>query len=107
MAKTTAKPAKEPKKTAVKTSATKVSADDRIEKVCVDAFNKLKDLNLDQALQNDIEWCIGSYRADKNPIGLYSVAERALILLKTEKDKKTKGVAAKLINDIEKALQSR
>ena len=100
-------PAKEPRKPSPTNSASKISSTERIEKVCEEAFYKLKSLNVDQSLQNDIEWCLGSYRSDKNPVGLYGVAERALAILKSEKDKKTKGVTTKLIGDIEKAIQSR
>ena len=98
---------KEPKKTSSRTSATKISEADRIEKVSEELLQKLKELNLEQNLQNDIEWCLGSYRADRNPVGLYEVTERVLAVLKSEKEKKTKGVTAKLITDVEKALQRR
>jgi hypothetical protein len=112
MAKTSAKPSakattKDPKKPATRTATTKVSPENRIEKVSEDTLSKLRELNLDQSLQNDIEWCLGSYRSDRNPVGLYDATERALSVLKAEKEKKTKGVTAKLISDIEKALQNR
>ena len=80
---------------------------DKIEKVCQDALEKLKGLGIDQQLQQDIEWCLGSYRADHNPVGLYDMAERALTIFREEKSKKTKGVTAKIITDLEKAVQSR
>ena len=67
-------------------------------------LGKLKELNLEPNLQNDIEWCLGSYRADHNPIGLYETARKALSVFQQEKQKKTKGVTAKLISDLEKAV---
>lgn len=76
-----------------------------IEKVSEDALQKLQELGIDDQLQRDIQWCLGSYRADNNPIGLYENARKALELLKTEKEKKTKGVTAKLITDLEKAVK--
>ena len=99
--------AKEPRKASTGSTASKVSAENRIEKVSEETLQKLRDLNIEQNLQNDIEWCLGSYRSDGNPVGLYDAAERALAVFKSEKEKKTKGVTAKLITDIEKALQSR
>lgn len=106
MAKTASKTAdKAPKKTATTKSAP--SAGEKIEKVCVDALEKLRSLGIQQQLQNDIEWCLGSYRSDGNPVGLYDMAERALTVFQEEKTKKTKGVTAKNITDIEKILADR
>ncbi len=100
--KSTAKPA------AKKSSATPKSktSSPSIENVCEEAWKKLKDLGLDAQLQADIEWCLGSYKADKNPTGLYEMAGRALQVFNAEKEKKTKGVTAKMISDLEKALKS-
>jgi hypothetical protein len=107
MAKTASKSAaKTTKKAPAKTSKPK-SAGVSIEKVSEEALDKLKSLNVEPELQNDLEWCLGSYRADGNPVGLYAMAERAISVFKTEKEKKTKGVTAKLISDLEKAIQSR
>ena len=78
-----------------------------VEKVTEETLAKLKSLNIESALQADIEWCLGSYRADKNPIGLYDMISRALPVLKAELQKKTKGVTAKLIADLETALSSK
>ncbi len=98
--------AREPKKAAAKTSKPKTTVD-TIEKASVEALKKLQALGIDQELQNDLEWCLGSYRADGNPVGLYSMVERAVAALRSEQAKKTKGVTAKLITDLEKSLQSR
>jgi hypothetical protein len=107
MAKTAPKSAaKTTKKTPAKTSKAK-SAGPSLEKVSEEALDKLKSLNVEPELQNDLEWCLGSYRADGNPVGLYAMAERAISVFKTEKEKKTKGVTAKLISDLEKAIESR
>jgi hypothetical protein len=107
MAKISSKsPAKEPKKAPAKTSTPK-TASNQIEKVSSEVLDKLKSLNIEQELQNDLEWCLGSFRADKNPVGLYAMLERAHTSLQAEKAKKTKGVTTKLIADIEKALSTR
>jgi len=103
MAKVAAKSSTPKKKPSTKPTA----RTNNIEKVCEDALQKLKDLGIQQQLQNDIEWCLGSYKSDGNPVGLYSMAERALTVFQEEKARKTKGVTAKTITDIEKALQER
>lgn len=76
-----------------------------IEQVNAEALKKLAALGLEEQLQRDMEWCLGSYRADRNPVGLYQTAEKALNVFRTEKEKKTKGVTARLINDLEKAVK--
>src|SRR5215203_6119589 len=107
MAKTPSKSTtKETRKAPVKTTKPKVSSSS-LEKVSEDVLEKLRALHIEQELQNDIEWCLGSYRADSNPVGLYGTLDRALTVLRTEKDKKSKGVTAKFITDLEKAIEPR
>ncbi|HEU5147052.1 MAG TPA: hypothetical protein VFT90_10065 [Chryseosolibacter sp.] len=106
MAKAAAKSVTKTENTTTKSRAPRAKASgNNIEKVSEDALQKLQELGIDDQLQRDIEWCLGSYRADNNPIGLYETAKKALEVLKTEKDKKTKGVTAKLITDLEKAVK--
>lgn len=108
MAKTSSKsPTKEPKSTPLRTSKPKSSAASQIDKVSEEVLQKLQSLGIEQELQNDIEWCLGSYRADGNPVGLYAMVERALNVLKIEQSKKTKGITSKVISDLEKVLQTR
>jgi hypothetical protein len=78
---------------------------DKLEIACNLALNKLKSLNLEPQLQSDLEWCLGSFSSDKNPIGLYEMGQRALEVFKTELAKKTKGVTAKMVSDLEKAVK--
>lgn len=67
-------------------------------------LGKLRDINAAPGLQSDIVWCIGSYHHDQNPVGLFEKAAEALPILKEAHANKTKGITAKLIGDIEKAL---
>ena len=78
-----------------------------IEKAAEEILSKLKALNIEQQLQADIEWCLGSYHADKNPIGLFDMVSRTLTIFKTELAKKTKGVTVKLIDSLEQVLKSK
>ena len=88
-----------------KTSKPKLSSTALLEQSSEDALKTLQTLGIEQQLQSELEWCLGSYRFDKNPSGLYAVANRVLIVLNAEKAKKTKGVSSKLVGDLEKALK--
>lgn len=108
--------AKAAAKTTTKTSTTKTAttkpraprataSNNSIEKVSEEALEKLQELGIEEQLQRDLQWCLGSYRADGNPVGLYGNAKKALEVLKAEKEKKTKGVTSKLISDLEKVVK--
>jgi hypothetical protein len=99
---TTAKPAA--KKTTPKRTASANPID--LEKITIGVLEKLKALDLEPTLQSEIEWCLGSYSHDKNPVGLIETAQKALVVFKAELSKKTKGVTAKLLADIEKASKA-
>lgn len=112
MAKKPVKAAAEKKTTAKKSVPAKAvkpkaPAAHQIEKVNEDILKKLQELDVEQALQADIEWCLGSYRNDNNPSGLYIMAERALSVFTFELTKNPKSVPVKLIKDIEKALKNK
>jgi hypothetical protein len=101
MPKTAAKPAKA--KTPKKGSP---PANGILEKASNDALKKLKALKANESLQADIEWCLGSYSYDKNPVGLLEMANRALKFFQEIKTKNAKAIPAKLITDLEKAIKS-
>lgn len=108
MAKTPSKtPTKTARKVATKSSTATSSTTDLVEKASSEALSKLRELEIEKELQNDIEWCLGSYRADRNPVGLYAMLERALKVFEDEKAKKTKGITAKLVTDLQKVLKTR
>jgi len=102
MAKATAKTVSTPAKKS--TAKPKAKKSVNIEKLSDDILTKLKSLNIEQQLQADIEWCLGSYRYDQNPVGLLETIKRAVGVLKQEQAKKTKGVTAAFISGLEKAL---
>src|SRR5258706_13405234 len=93
------------KKAHAKPTAKKPSVN--IEKTSRDVLAKLKALDIEHQLQADIEWCIGSYHADKNPVGLFDMVNRAIAVFKSELQKKTKGVTSKLISDFESAVATK
>lgn len=102
MAKATAKTVTAPAKKSVAKPKAKTSAS--IEKVSEEVLEKLKSLDLEQQLQADIEWCLGSYRYDQNATGLIEAIGKAHDVLKQAHAKKTKGITATLLSSIEKVL---
>ncbi len=107
MAKTTSKPAtskiesKPESKAKPKAKAAAMS----LEEASEEALKKLQALGIEPELQSELQWCLGSYRFDRNPSGLYETAGRAVAVLNEEKSKKTKGVTAKFVSDLEKAVK--
>lgn len=83
------------------------ASNEKIEKACEAAFEKFKKINKPEFAdtQSKLEYVIGSYRYDGNPVGLYEVGEKALDTLKAYKAEKPKQVSKKLIDDLEKALK--
>jgi hypothetical protein len=104
-AKANAEPKAAPKKKTA-TPKAKPSSVVSIEKAAEDALKKLQALKIEVSLQADIEWCLGSYRNDKNPSGLYTMVGHALSVLTAAAQKNTKAVSAKLLADLSKALKN-
>jgi len=102
VAKKAAKPAK--KSVASKPKAADVKL---IEKINEESLKKLMALNIEPGLQAEIQWCLGSYRNDKNPSGLYVMAEKALLVFTEIAAKDSKAIPAKFLSDVKKALKKR
>lgn len=81
----------------------------KIEKACAAAFEKFQKIGLDKYsdIQSKLEYVLGSYRYDGNPVGLYEIGEQALKALKKYKKEKPRLVSKKLIDDLEKALKAK
>jgi len=56
-------------------------------------------------IQSKLEFVIGSYNFDNNPVGLYEIGEIALGILKDTRKKSPKKVGKKVIEDLEKSLK--
>ena len=80
-----------------------------IEKACEEAFEKFQQLGKDDYtdIQSKLEYVLGSFRYDGNPVGLYQVGEQALAILKEHKKEKSRQVPKKLIESLEKALEEK
>jgi hypothetical protein len=81
----------------------------KIEKACEAALEKFQKIGLDKYtdIQSKLEYVLGSYRYDGNPVGLYEIGEKALKSLKKYKKEKPRLVSKKLIEDLEKAIKAK
>jgi hypothetical protein len=56
-------------------------------------------------LRSKLEYVIGSYEFDKNPVGLYEFGEKALKVLNDLKKKNPKKISKKILTDLETSLK--
>lgn len=81
-------------------------ANEKLRNACFNAFETFKKIN-DEAnaeIQSKLEFVVGSYDYDQNPVGLYEFGKKALKILVKIKEKNTRKVTKKVIEDLEKAL---
>ncbi len=79
---------------------------EKFRNACEDAvqtFTKLNNENQKQ-IKSKLEYCIGSYDYDKNPVGLYQYGELAMNELKAFKAKYPRKVNKKIITNLEKFM---
>lgn len=81
----------------------------KMEIACEAALEKFQKIGLEKyaATQSKLEYVLGSFRFDGNPIGLYEIGEKALSDLKSFQKSKPRSVSKKLIEDLEKAIKSK
>ncbi len=79
----------------------------KIEKACDAALDKFQKIGVEKYadLQSKLEYVLGSYRYDGNPVGLYETGEKALKELLKLKKEKPRLVSQKLVDDLGKALK--
>jgi len=70
----------------------------------VATFQKLNNKKFND-IQSKLEWCIGSYSYDNNPVGLHEYGIKSLDKLKKIKSKEPRKVTKKVIDNLEKAIQ--
>jgi hypothetical protein len=83
-----------------------MTANDKIEKACKDAlahFEKLGDERF-YDIRSKLEFVLGSYGFDRNPIGLYEFALKSVEILENYKEQNTKKVPKKLLDSLHKAI---
>lgn len=67
-------------------------------------FKKIGD-SKNSEIQSKLEFVVGSYNYDKNPVGLYEIGKIALKILKEIKAKNPKKVNKKVVDDLEEGLK--
>ena len=67
------------------------------------AFAKLNDHSFED-IKSKLDFCIGSYDHDNNPVGLIEFGSKALDDLKGAKERYPRKINKKLITDLEKVL---
>jgi hypothetical protein len=75
----------------------------KMEKVVTPVIEKLEKLS-QVTLAAELSWCWGSYQNDQNASGLVEKSEAALNLFRAAREKNSKSVAKKLVEDLESAL---
>lgn len=78
-----------------------------LKKACQDAvqeFHKTGEKKFSEIIGN-LNYCIGSYEFDKNPIGLHEYGLKALKELKKFKEKNPRKITKKTIEKLEKNLK--
>ena len=79
---------------------------DKIRNACVAAVQAINKLKTDEfaELRSKLEYCIGSYDYDKNPVGLIEYGAIVLRELKAYKATHPRKINKKVIADLEKNL---
>lgn len=79
---------------------------EKMEKVLIEAKDKLTQLGIEEQLVSEIEWCLGSYAHDQNPSGLFVKGVEAKEALEKFKKDNPRKVSKKLIEDLSKAVSA-
>ena len=77
---------------------------EKVEKTITETIQKLEKLKLNDTLVAELSYCWVSFKSDNNPVGVIEKGRKAVEVLKEARDKNSKSVSKKLIEDLEKAL---
>lgn len=82
------------------------SKNEKLRNACQSALNTIKKLSDPgfSEIESKLEFCIGSYDFDKNPVGLYEYGHKALSALKAYKQNNPRKVSVKIVTELEKNL---
>lgn len=75
----------------------------KMEKLLPSVIEKLEKIKQGE-LASELSWCWVSFKNDANPVGVIEKAEKALAAFVDAREKNSKAVAKKLVDDLEKAL---
>lgn len=77
---------------------------EKLEKTIPDVIQKLEKLKLGDSLAAELSWCWVSFKNDNNPVGVIEKSQKAIALFKEVREKNSRSVSKKLIEDFEKSL---
>ena len=77
---------------------------EKVEKTIIETIQKLDKLKSNETLVSELSYCWVSFKSDNNPIGVIEKGRKAVEVLKEAREKNSKAVSKKLIEDLEKAL---
>ncbi len=77
---------------------------EKVEKTIIETIQKLDKLKSNETLVSELSYCWVSFKSDNNPVGVIEKGRKAVEVLKEARDKNSKAVSKKLIEDLEKAL---
>ena len=80
---------------------------EKLKESCIEAvaaIDKLKSDDFDKT-RSKIEWCVGSYDNDQNPVGLHESCTEVLALFLEFKKSNPRKIAKKVIDNIEKSIK--
>jgi uncharacterized protein YutD len=69
-----------------------------------DFFRKIADATYSE-IQSKLDFVVGSYDFDKNPVGLFEIGQEALEVLKKIKAKSPRKINKQLISNLEESLE--
>jgi len=77
---------------------------EKVEKTIIETIQKLDKLKSNETLVSELSYCWVSFKSDNNPVGVIEKGRKAVEVLKEAREKNSKAVSKKLIEDLEKAL---
>jgi len=77
---------------------------EKLEKTMPDVIQKLEKLKLGDSLAAELSWCWVSFKNDNNPKGVIEKSQEAISIFKEAREKNSRAVSKKLIEDLEKSL---
>jgi TfoX/Sxy family transcriptional regulator of competence genes len=84
-----------------------MSNNQKLEKACKDALAQFEKLGDEQFydIRSKLEFVLGSYGFDGNPVGLHEYAKKSSDILKKYKQKQPRKVSQKLLESIDSAVE--
>lgn len=77
---------------------------EKVEKTILETIQKLEKLKMNDTLVAELSYCWVSFKSDNNPVGVIEKGMKAVEVLKEAREKNSKSVSKKLIEDLEKGL---